>query len=163
MYDLHDTINDTHVSKHTKYTFNRNIMSQYDFQCLECCVFSSGCGQYPTGTVSSSPISDKESLISPNSENIFYSSGIRSHNTDDNPNRNGQLATAKPITVSISVWYLILICDESMTLMNFGKYFTSRTEVGQINGDQVDHVKIFHCTYQQQKHHDEVVASAVES
>lgn len=57
-----------------------------------------------TGTESISPLLDKESLASHSSQNIFYSSGISVHNTNDNS--NGQLITATPITVSLTTFKL---------------------------------------------------------
>lgn len=53
-----------------------------------------------TGTEPSSPFLGEESSISPSPRNVFYSSGISSHNTNDNSNSNGQLIITKPTTVS---------------------------------------------------------------
>lgn len=39
----------------------------------------------------------------------------------------------------------------------------NRTEEGRINGDQEGRAKIFHCTHQQRKHHEGVVAQAIGS
>lgn len=82
--------------------------------------FSPAC-VHPTGTESSSPLLGEESSISPSPRNIFYSSGIPSHNTADNSNSNGQSITVKPTAVSsrfqISHWsdwlwgIVILMCE----------------------------------------------------
>lgn len=117
-----------------------------------------------TGT-ESSPFVGEESSISPNSRNIFYSSSISSHNTSENSNSNGQLITSKPTAVS-----RLFDCCHHIDELCFDRYdnfmilyFAFRTEVGHINGDQEGHAKIFHCTYQQRKHHDAVVEPAIVS
>lgn len=120
---------------------------------------------FATGT-ESSPFLSEESSVSPNSRNIFYSSGIPSHTISDNSNSNGQLITTKPTAVSglfgfchsiiwIVLWVIWKLCGSFS--------FPHRTGLGHINGDQEGHAKISHCTYQQRKHHDAVVAPATVS